>query len=422
SRGFQLLALPDVDLLISLLDYLYSITCTSSISLSICSDFPSIQSIIKLLIFHLQHQCTFELGPIQSLPIPSSKWYYERPKTIIPIKSNSSNPPHQTHHESNRGPPQTPTMTEVHKILLEDDEIGQLAYTSEPKRARDWMLKVFESDPNGEIQQVTLWLAYKTQFEAYLNKPPSLSPDSNAFNSMTAPSMIAPAEAIKLTSEVFPTACPSVQEVPNGEKKFIIKGIKARERIAPSDLLSCKWEECKERSISGGPQEVYQHILIHHLSSLTCSESEGFQCKWLRCEIEKRNLIDLKSHLLTHLIPNSSQPKEIGRVEKAKFESFQTFKRNSPHGDLDEHGAMGMEEEEEERGRRRERDGDGDGDLDGEERVLGLRVLRVEIEKEMLKWGFEDVWLSGLACEVLGWLDLIYKRIELKSSSKKVKK
>ncbi|EGG11340.1 uncharacterized protein MELLADRAFT_102234 [Melampsora larici-populina 98AG31] len=455
SKGFQFLALPDYEILISLLDYLYSITSNSTISLTICSDFHSIESITKLLISHIQHQCKFELGPTQSLPIPSSQWYYERPKASIPNQSIKSNPqnPNQLHDPNQRGPPQTPTMTEVHKILLEDSEIGNLAFTPEPKRARDWMLRVFESDPNGEVQQVTLWLAYKTQFEAYLNKPaPNLDPSTQS-NLLNHPphSMIAPAEAIKLTSEVFRTACPSVQEVPNGEKRFIIKGIKARERIPPSDLLGCKWDGCKESSISGGPIEVYKHVILTHLSAqpeepAPQPESEPvpppepepatnpFQCKWHTCQTPKPNLNELKSHLSTHLIsiskPMLGIDPQINRNEKVKFESFQTFNRSTPHGDPEEHGAIGIgylsilvlrnliksvsEQTVLKNPEAEEVVGNGEGE---EEELLGLNVLNGgygKLENEILVWALEDRWVSGVACEVLGWLDLVYKRMEVK--------
>lgn len=205
KRAITLLALSDVDLLLSALDYLYALTSTPALALALCIHDAHIQPLARLLLLHTRHQCHREPGPPQPLPAPTRQWFYDRPPPPKPKVAA-------------RGPPQTPTMTEVHKILLDDAALGTLATTPEPQRARDWMARVFESAEGAEVQQVTLWLAYKTQFESHLARRAGVP-------------MIAPAEAIKLTTEVFGTACPSVLETSTGEKRFVIKGMRPREKI-----------------------------------------------------------------------------------------------------------------------------------------------------------------------------------------------
>lgn len=70
---------------------------------------------------------------------------------------------------------------------------------------------IFEEAPDAEITQVSLWQAYRAEFE----QP-------------GAPPLATAAEVIKASSEVFSTALPTVVEGP--ERKFIIKGIRQRDR------------------------------------------------------------------------------------------------------------------------------------------------------------------------------------------------
>lgn len=94
------------------------------------------------------------------------------------------------------------------------------------------MRYAFEANPDGEITQVALWTAYRTEFEA-------LSQTDNA--------LLPAADVIKMSTEAFPQALPMVME--GTERKFIIKGIRVRDRT--SAFLSCS---LTERALNPTPQ------------------------------------------------------------------------------------------------------------------------------------------------------------------------
>ena len=83
----------------------------------------------------------------------------------------------------------------------------------------------FENIADGELTQVALWTAYKDQFEHA--DPPNESRMLNA------------ADVIKHTTEAYSNAVPMVTP----ERKFIIKGIRIRDRagsLSSSLSFSCE--------------------------------------------------------------------------------------------------------------------------------------------------------------------------------------
>ncbi|KAA1115010.1 Chromatin structure-remodeling complex protein rsc9 [Puccinia graminis f. sp. tritici] len=157
----------------------------------------------------------------EHLSVPEQKWYFQRTpcpepipeEVVLSVYGNNLNKIPGV-----RVAPQTFTMSEVHQILLPETQLKDIVNLTEPNRARQWMSRVFEPFPGGEVQQVTLWLAYKTQFKASQNPSP--------FGQGVQ--MIAPAEDIKLTSDVFPNALLNVTEHKLGEKKFVISGMRVQ--------------------------------------------------------------------------------------------------------------------------------------------------------------------------------------------------
>jgi chromatin structure-remodeling complex subunit RSC9 len=81
------------------------------------------------------------------------------------------------------------------------------------------MRLAFEAYPDGEVTQVALWTAYRTEFEPH---------------SISSP-MLAAADVIKMSTEAFPAALPMVTDGP--DKRFIIKGIRIRDRTGQSATL-----------------------------------------------------------------------------------------------------------------------------------------------------------------------------------------
>jgi len=181
----------------------------------------------------------------------------------------------------------------VHQILLPESQLKDLINLSEPNRARQWMSRVFEPFPGGEVQQVTLWLAYKTQFENF-QTPSQFGPGVQ---------MIAPAEAIKLTSDVFPNALPSVTEHKSGEKKFVIAGMRVRPK-KHAKIWKCNWKECAKNASEeenddigiGGPERLYRHVEKTHIAP------RASKCHWLGCTYQAGNRVELLLHVRTHIL------------------------------------------------------------------------------------------------------------------------
>jgi hypothetical protein len=79
------------------------------------------------------------------------------------------------------------------------------------------MRHTFEGHADGEVTQVVLWHGYRAQFNYGDN-----------------PSLLVAGEVIKLSSEAYPQAMPMVTE--GVERKFIIKGLRIRDRESESSL------------------------------------------------------------------------------------------------------------------------------------------------------------------------------------------
>ncbi|KNZ47196.1 hypothetical protein VP01_660g3 [Puccinia sorghi] len=299
ERALVLLALPDVEMLLVVLDYLYTLTLVNTVALSICYLHPDILAIFKLLLVHVHHNCRLERFPVELLPIPEPKWYFQRPPVPEPIPEEVALSVYGNSRDKAplvtgaRTTPQTLTMSEVHQILLPESQLKDLINLSEPNRARQWMSRVFEPFPGGEVQQVTLWLAYKTQFENF-QTPSQFGPGIQ---------MIAPAEAIKLTSDVFPNALPSVTEHKSGEKKFVIAGMRVRPK-KHAKIWKCNWKECAKNASeeesddigTGGPERLYRHVEKAHIAPRTS------KCHWLGCTYQAGNRMELLLHVRTHIL------------------------------------------------------------------------------------------------------------------------
>lgn len=75
------------------------------------------------------------------------------------------------------------------------------------------MRLAYEEYPDGEVTQVALWTAYRSEFERYTTATTQMLPA---------------AEVVKMSTEAFPTALPMVTEQP--DRRFIIRGVRIRDR------------------------------------------------------------------------------------------------------------------------------------------------------------------------------------------------
>ncbi|KAI5814550.1 hypothetical protein BZA77DRAFT_98354 [Pyronema omphalodes] len=169
----------------------------------------------------------------------------------------------------------------IHRIPHLPNEIVQELLTySEPERATKWMRCCFEEDPEADITQIALWQAYQSRFTEHV--------------ASSGLPLLPAAEFIKNVSVAFQTASAMVLPTPSGQR-FIIKGIRARETPMSTKghvYLGCKWyntagvpaSKCTAQHAT--PQDLWAHILQHHLSQPTEGSVQGrpLWCNWSGCD------------------------------------------------------------------------------------------------------------------------------------------
>jgi len=79
--------------------------------------------------------------------------------------------------------------------------------------------RMYEVDPSSDITQVSLWTAYKVQFEPVTQNP-------------AVPAMLAAQDVDKLAGTACSSAVPTI--IDGVDRRFIIKGLKARRRTGAS--------------------------------------------------------------------------------------------------------------------------------------------------------------------------------------------
>ncbi|ODQ78106.1 hypothetical protein BABINDRAFT_163127 [Babjeviella inositovora NRRL Y-12698] len=97
--------------------------------------------------------------------------------------------------------------------------IDELLALAEPLRASEWMRCVYEPSRDGNVTQISLWKCYESTFSPFL-----------AAKDDEAPAKLLPAvDFIKNVNNAFPNSNAMVLNLPNGQRKFIIKGIQPRQ-------------------------------------------------------------------------------------------------------------------------------------------------------------------------------------------------
>lgn len=103
-----------------------------------------------------------------------------------------------------------PTPTAAPK--LSPEHYKQVTQLHEPLRATAWMRCCYRYVSDGEVTQISLWKAYEQQFEKDLSKK----------------KLLPAVDFIKNVSQAFSQSNAMVINLPNGNRKFIIKGIEPR--------------------------------------------------------------------------------------------------------------------------------------------------------------------------------------------------
>ncbi|KAK9460842.1 uncharacterized protein V1516DRAFT_677805 [Lipomyces oligophaga] len=228
ARICSLVMLDDEDLLAVSLDFLYQYT-SSSENIEISSDIVDwrdlIQQLIRLLLYQAQ------------------EWSTQVSVTEVA--------------QVNRTPPAAAPPA------LPQDLLHGLLQLAEPERATQWMRACFEEDSEGDVTQIALWKAYESQFEEYVILGKRLLPA---------------ADFIKNVTMAYKHAAAMVVTLPNGQQKFIIKGIRPRE--APLSLkgelyIDCQWTTSHGQCPNKFPsvKDLYKHILTVHVPLSLQSQS-----------------------------------------------------------------------------------------------------------------------------------------------------
>lgn len=184
----ELLLVDDEDIIGIVLDFLYQFTANGSNIPRLLNTSPSVARL-----------CETHLVRLLTWGMPDPKMDYIR----LPRKTKKK-------------PPENPPS-------ISDEILAELLDLQEPDRATHWIRTAYEDDPDGEVTQISLWKAYESQFEQHAR---------------THGRRLLPAvDFIKNVTSAFKTSAAMVVNLPDGSKRFIIKGIRPREvAVAPSAL------------------------------------------------------------------------------------------------------------------------------------------------------------------------------------------
>ncbi|KAH3671364.1 hypothetical protein WICMUC_004661 [Wickerhamomyces mucosus] len=127
---------------------------------------------------------------------------------------------------------------------LSQDQLKIISQLEEPFRATAWMRCCYKSVKESEVTQISLWKSYESQFDPSKQLP------------TTPKKKLLPAvDFIKNVSQAFIKSSAMVIDLPNGSRKFIIKGIEPR--INPVDLRTGETEAYQEQTISNEFNSTY---------------------------------------------------------------------------------------------------------------------------------------------------------------------
>ncbi|KAH8918083.1 hypothetical protein BT69DRAFT_1338518 [Atractiella rhizophila] len=277
--ALSLIPLLDADLQLAALDFIYHISCHPSNAAYLCTrdDLSGVLSQLKR---------RFEWGAKRmekSLNLVGERWRQDK-------KDPASG---QALHQ----------LSEDGSLIgtrLQNDEMAEILSLPEPRRTSVWLKTVFEPAPGHEVLQVDLWKSYQANFSSYPDRP-----------------ILVAADVIKATSDAIPGAQPQVSGGADGKKRFIINGMKVRDRLDLRSFYRCRWSNCNDYS-SSSAAELYDHLATSHLHQ-SASDNHGFlgTCGWAsgcKFEVSPQNrsnpslrLAELKLHVRTHILPHTTE-------------------------------------------------------------------------------------------------------------------
>ncbi|GAA5977588.1 hypothetical protein JCM5350_002283 [Sporobolomyces pararoseus] len=295
ETAIKLLTLGDSELTTVLLDFIYQHTLLPSNSVLFCSR-RDLVNVLKLV------ASKFEIGArieqVETVVLESSS------EAASFFKNNFGDCYNKREQDQQEEEEEEETTDDG---LLSSREVAEIINSQEPERTISWMHKMYEIDPDSDITQVSLWTAYKTQFEP-------LTTNDNSSPSSSIPTMLQAQEVIRLAGQTFPSAVPTIVEDSEG-RKFIIKGLELRTRRKKSMAGECCWKGCQNSRGHENVLEFHQHVYNSHLSSSSSSSPPPTTCLWSNCTYTvpptssndpSLQLARISLHTRTHLPPLSS--------------------------------------------------------------------------------------------------------------------
>ncbi|BGP15117.1 hypothetical protein JCM10213_006551 [Rhodosporidiobolus nylandii] len=270
QTAIELLPLADSELNTAILDFIYQHTTLPSNAVLFATR-PELLSILRLVCskFHIKGKREHVEINLHVAQTDATKWHNALPKPHL------RKPLPQTHADSD-GP-------------VSRDELEGILRMKEPERCIAWMRLAFEPHAESDIPQISFWQSYQTLFA------PHMAPG--------IPPMLTASDVIKHANDGHPSAQPVVVMEP--ERKFVIRGIRQRERPELQSRVRCLWKSCPSSDVINSPIACYHHLHDTHLAL----PSVPSDCAWQGCTYSSSQpdpslrLADLSVHVRTHLPP-----------------------------------------------------------------------------------------------------------------------
>ena len=195
----------------------------------------------------------------------------------------------------------------------------QMSAFAEPERAAKWLRCCFEESPSSDVTQISIWQAYQNRF--------------------LKDGHIPAADFIKQVSNTISGAQAQVVQGPNGQPRFIIKGISPRrvlQGLQGEPFYKCHWDISHPQTATqpartgpcsswhSTPEMLWRHLLeVHsqmpqaddgkfHSTDLTVPPG-GLPCRWAGCKKNTRieSPAALGRHFRMHIPENAEQNREL---------------------------------------------------------------------------------------------------------------
>ncbi|BGP39191.1 Chromatin structure-remodeling complex protein rsc9 [Rhodotorula kratochvilovae] len=271
QTAIELLPIADAELNLAILEFVYQHTLLPSNAVLLAAR-PELLGILRLLCgkFHVGSKVE-EVEIDLSVALSEAKTYRDS-------------------HGGIKHPRKPSALVAAEGNLVTREELAQLIAMPEPSRALTWMRLVYEVDPQSDVSQVALWQTYQAQWAPHM--------------AASVPPMLPASDVIKVSQQAIPGVLPMVVDT-GAEKKFVIRGLRLKERPELLNRHRCRWAGCKSAPALDTAPACYHHIYDSHLAA----SPRPMACAWHHCNYASAQsdpaliLADLSLHIRTHLSP-----------------------------------------------------------------------------------------------------------------------